>query len=578
MAVDLAAGGLLLSGLLFSGSTVATWRRREAPGADRFAVTSAIAGIGAIAIAASSVWGQARGLDLTIVVVVALLLPVPWLLFALEYTGRNDVISGGLVGPVAILPLLGLLATIVIFGSQLLPWISLPSQQTAGGAAEVLVTLLTMLQWLALFFAGGLMLVGSGVVLLTFHRYSYLDSTTGTLLGVFGTIPWLSLVFGLQLAGSIPSALPATVAVGFLIGGIAAAVSLERYHLFRNVPAAGTVGPETVIDELADAMLVTDAVGTIVELNPAAEGLLGEETEIIGGGIREFLDVPLDELEDAGPLRFRTGRGRRLYDPTVSTLSDHHGHRIGHTVILRDVTLPTTRRQRLEVLNRVLRHNLRNTINVVLGRTELLDEAMSDPELRAHVSSIEAASEELVRLSERARDIEEIMAPENTTITRQSVAELVDDAIDSVTVHHPAAEVDVDIPDGVVFEGDAELLRVALRHLIENAIEHADRDPPVVSVQATLEPETDYPVVISIADNGPGIPETEVQVIEAETETPLQHGSGLGLWVVRWALARMGGILELADRDPRGSGVTMRLPAAQRWTHPTRHPDDVGPE
>jgi sensor histidine kinase regulating citrate/malate metabolism len=65
---------------------------------------------------------------------------------------------------------------------------------------------------------------------------------------------------------------------------------------------------------------------------------------------------------------------------------------------------------------------------------------------------------------------------------------------------------------------------------------------------------------IAVADNGPGIPDHEQQVLEAGEESALEHGSGLGLWAVHWGVTRMGGDLAFAENDPRGSIVTVSIP------------------
>lgn len=73
-------------------------------------------------------------------------------------------------------------------------------------------------------------------------------------------------------------------------------------------------------------------------------------------------------------------RGFRTYEVTISDVRDHHERIVGHTVTLTDVTEREGRRQRLEVLNRVLRHNLRNGMTVVVGRAEMLAERLDGEE------------------------------------------------------------------------------------------------------------------------------------------------------------------------------------------------------
>lgn len=65
-----------------------------------------------------------------------------------------------------------------------------------------------------------------------------------------------------------------------------------------------------------------------------------------------------------------------------------------------------------------------------------------------------------------------------------------------------------------------------------------------------------------IADNGPGIPDQEQKTIKLGEETPLQHGTGLGLWIVYWTVSLFGGEVTLEDNSPRGTRVILSLPQA----------------
>lgn len=556
---------LLIAGILLWGAALASWGRREAPAANLFAAVASVAGAGALAVAISAAFGQSPSFVLASALVTALLLPVPWLLFAFEYTGRTELVSPSAAAAAAVLPGLGLLATAVIIGSQLLPWLTLPSREAASGLVAVGVFILGMVQWLALLYAGGLMLIGTGMLLWIFHRYTHLDSMTGTLLGTFGTVPWLSLLFGFQVEGVGPFALPSTVAVGFLVGGIAANIALGRYDLFHHVPAAGNVGPATVIEELEEIVVVTDGEGTVVEVNTAVERVLGiTPSEVIGANVDKLLNVPFSDLRETESVEVQSGTGRTLLDPTVSELTDQHGHLLGYAIVLRDVTTQTTRQQRLEVLNRVLRHNLSNDINMVLGHAELLRESVTDPHLDDSTEAIIRAGRALARLSTEAREIEQVMAITEPATQKMSLAALAENVMEAAVVDHGEVTYDINVPADVLFNGSRSLLKLALTKLVENAIEHNDGEEPYVGLYASYEADRTYPLTVSVEDNGPGIPDNETQAIEQGTETPLQHGSGLGLWAVRWAATRMGGDITFEQREPQGTIVSLQLPRASK--------------
>ncbi|WP_080507128.1 ATP-binding protein [Halorubrum hochstenium] len=93
-------------------------------------------------------------------------------------------------------------------------------------------------------------------------------------------------------------------------------------------------------------------------------------------------------------------------------------------------------------------------------------------------------------------------------------------------------------------------------------IEHNDAETPRIEV--TLERRTDRDeVALCVADNGPGVPQEEIDVLRADQEDQLQHLSGFGLWFVNWVVTNSGGGLEFAENEPRGSVVRLVFPTAE---------------
>jgi K+-sensing histidine kinase KdpD len=98
-----------------------------------------------------------------------------------------------------------------------------------------------------------------------------------------------------------------------------------------------------------------------------------------------------------------------------------------------------------------------------------------------------------------------------------------------------------------------------LRELVENAVEHGPDETPRVAVWGGVEADE---VVVHVADEGPGIHPQEIEAVRADVETPLHHGSGLGLWLVTWGVHQLGGEVSFDERATGGTVVTLRVPAA----------------
>jgi signal transduction histidine kinase len=219
------------------------------------------------------------------------------------------------------------------------------------------------------------------------------------------------------------------------------------------------------------------------------------------------------------------------------------------------------REQRLGVLNRVLRHNVRNEMSVILNYAQLIQETTSDDQAATAADTIVDTGRKLTDLSEKARQIEEALDSADEGLVEQDIVEL----LETVVADHGDEREEVDL----VFEGPDSMtaaaipsLRVAFENVVENAVKHNDADDPRVEValgQVTRDGE--QRIVAKVADNGPGIPEQEKNVLVQGRETALQHGSGLGLWLVYWVIDKSDGSLSFEENDPRGSVVAMELHA-----------------
>ncbi|ARS91700.1 ATP-binding protein [Natrarchaeobaculum aegyptiacum] len=283
-------------------------------------------------------------------------------------------------------------------------------------------------------------------------------------------------------------------------------------------------------------------------------------------GVREFLyrGIP-----------YRIASGERVADAIDADSGEPNGSnaaagalssdgRRGFAVYT-DLTEDRRNRSRVHVLNRVLRHNLRNKVTLVAGSVESLleelDDDALDPTARMLADNVDAGVDELRTLTREASDLYRIAnasIPEDPRVDSVPLARTV---AGRYGLEYPDVSIDLDVP-GRLWVAATDRLEIAVESLVENAIVHNPCDEPRVWLE--VERESAEWCTIAVADDGPGIPPVEREVVTGESEiTDLHHGSGLGLWLVKWTVETFGGEITFDRSEAGGSRVQLRL---RRWT------------
>lgn len=211
------------------------------------------------------------------------------------------------------------------------------------------------------------------------------------------------------------------------------------------------------------------------------------------------------------------------------------------------------------LLSRVVRHNLRNETNVLIGYADRLKAAVTAEALEKQADMILEIATEIGNLSDSIGQIEEIVDPTAALRSPTNIGDVVRTLVGAVGVEYPNAEVAVDARADVWVDADRGL-HYALKHALENAISHADTAAQSVDVVITEDRAADAAVVRIIDGNDP-IPDVETDVLTGDRPTnSTYHGSGVGLWVMQWGVESLGGELTFERRVPRGNTVCISLP------------------
>jgi PAS domain S-box-containing protein len=215
--------------------------------------------------------------------------------------------------------------------------------------------------------------------------------------------------------------------------------------------------------------------------------------------------------------------------------------------IQRDITDRKRREQRLEVFNRILRHNLRNQLDVIQSHAEVLADRTTDD----HAERIMTAVGELAGIGRRAREVDRILSKDETP-TEIDITRALRETVERMEPTDSDVAVTTELPGEIRLLTDKETVTMAVKSALENAFEYATS---AVTVAVEDGPNG---CVITISDDGPGIPEEELTPIVTRTETRLQHGRGLGLWQLRWCVDSFNG--ELSFETETGTLVRITVP------------------
>lgn len=334
---------------------------------------------------------------------------------------------------------------------------------------------------------------------------------------------------------------------------------------------------QALFEQAPDAIFIHDESGAILDVNTQAVESLGYDyEELCSMQVTDIEATRERELDDTwrgmetGEMMKVEGTQQRKdgstfpVDVWVTKLELPEGTR--YLALARDTSERKQyeqqlkeQRDNLQLLNEVVRHDIRNDLTVVKGYTDLLADHV-DEGGETELETVQQKAEEAIELTKTARDLANVMLQSEAEKQRMSLSHTLENQIEECRAGDAVAIVTVDgsIPDVAVTADN--LLEAVFRNLLQNAIQHNDKEVPRVSVTAE---ESDDSVRVRIADNGPGIPDSRKDEIFARGEKGLESaGTGLGLYLVETLVDRYGGDVWVEDAEPEGAVFVVELPIA----------------
>lgn len=352
-------------------------------------------------------------------------------------------------------------------------------------------------------------------------------------------------------------------------------VEQQRLHRAQKMSDAA-------LESLYDPVIVTDATGSVVHLNRAAQGVFGSAEKASGLPVAQVVNEPriAQVVERAARQEETSAREddfvplqvdgiERFYRMRATPMRDDDGAQLGAALVLEDVThLRELDRLKTEFIG-VASHELRTPVTSLSLSAQLLQEGAGGPLTATQAEIVAAQREDLARLDGLMRDLLDITRLEAgvTPPRLNNVAphELIEAAASPVASQAVAkgVKLQTEIADGLplVCADRAQINRV-LVNLLNNAIRHTP-DGGEIKIMARRDGET---VRFQITDTGEGIPDEQLpHIFERFVQVPgaTRGGAGLGLSIAQTIVKAHGGEITVQSELEKGSTFVFSLPLAK---------------
>lgn len=331
---------------------------------------------------------------------------------------------------------------------------------------------------------------------------------------------------------------------------------------------------KALLDFLPGGVVVLNASGVVVESNPAAKSLL--DKDINGELWRKVIAECFSPKNDDG-LEVSTRSGRRL-SVSTSSLGEE-----GQIILLTDQTETRklqehlSRNERLSAMGKMvsaLAHQIRTPLSAAILYAGHLTDSQLDQERRTRFSE-----KCLSRLHHMERQIRDMLLfvkselPLNDSVTIKDLENELRAAIDVVVAQDRVKVSWSNTCEKLVLKCHKDALVSALTNLINNAVQSTSDS---VDIQLGFASPASNQVAITVADNGAGMNADTLEKIQHLFTTTKNHGTGLGLAVVRAVTRAHGGSFNLQSAEHKGTQAVLTLPLfVSESNHPIKQAFEV---
>jgi PAS domain S-box-containing protein len=408
-------------------------------------------------------------------------------------------------------------------------------------------------------------------------------------------LPWLGNALYLSRLTPIPNV--DLTPFGFVAAGLVMLVGLFRLRVLEAFPGLIPIARDAIVEAMREGVLVVDRQRRVVDLNTAAQTLLGCSPSVIGKRADEVIEdwsklVPAGSGECSGQSEVSVGEGeaQRHFDLLLSPLRRHDGYYVGCLLVVRDITerrrADLERDRLLEQLGeanarlaramdraeeyvRTASHDLRAPLTVILAQSQLVQRLIDQPEkVRRAAEAIETSAGRMNSMIQDLVDTARLEAGEMALDVapldlRSCVLELADriGVAEAGSRRRIRLDSHESLPPVIA---DHEQLERVLTNLLTNALKYS---PPDSEVTIHLR-QAGEEVFTSVVDRGVGIrleemPRLFEQYYRGEAGRERRESLGLGLYIAKRLVEAHGGRLWVESEEGKGSAFSFSLPVAR---------------
>ena len=344
-----------------------------------------------------------------------------------------------------------------------------------------------------------------------------------------------------------------------------------------NQGEVGEAKTLTIIDNLADGLMVFDSQTKLSLINPAARKIFEVEIDVLGKRIDEFLKYPVlknlfyllgEEIKEVFRKELEIKKNLILEITSLPIVKEER--RTGSLVIIRDIT----REKRIERMKTefvsISAHQLRTPLSAIRWSLEALSKEKLGKLTEEQKETVKEANDSIKRILHLVDDLLDVVKIEEGRHLYNLIFSDLEEVINSVIASYQneikerQIKFQFRVPSKKLPEVkiDVEKITLAIQNLLENAIRY-NLPGGLITISLSLKEKE---IEFSIEDSGIGIPKNQQQdvfekffrgenAVKIETE-----GNGLGLFIVRNIIEAHGGKIWFESEEGKGTTFSFRLP------------------